>query len=100
MYCVLYLAVVPIVQITADNTIIPAGDDIRLTCSVLRGNPPQYNYTWSFIGNTNSITSLESTPMIYLSSVQPDNSGIYHCSVVNCVGRGVANISVSVEGKV
>ncbi len=85
-------AVLPEVEITATDTLVGIGNDVTITCFVLRGNPSNYIYTITNV-NTSSTTT---GPTRILTDIQMTNVGTYRCDVTNDAGTGTSN-AVTIE---
>ena len=86
--------VIPEVEITATFTRVKLGENLTLTCSVIRGNPTIYNYSVVHI-NTTTTTS---EPTRILTGIQVSDLGTYRCDVTNDAGTGSANITIELGG--
>ncbi len=89
--------VVPVVEITANNTLVSLGDDVIISCSVLRGNPSNYNYAITNI-NTGSITT--TGPTLTLTDIEMTDIGTYCCDVTNIAGTESAHLTIALEGEI
>ena len=85
-------AVVPEVKITVVDTLVSVGNDVIITCSVLRGNPSNYMYT---ITNTDTGNTTIG-PTRILTNIQMTDVGTYRCDVTNDAGTGTSN-TVTIE---
>ncbi len=98
----LYIVVAPQLEIsTASETTIAAGKDIILSCNITGGNPLPQIITWTYWDSNDqehSITPLNFSTYI-LTSVQPQDSGMYRCSVMNEAGNNSDVITITVIGK-
>lgn len=74
------------------------GDDVTLTCSVSRGNPMAYTYTWFHVDTSTTLTA-ETSPTLRLSSISMDELGTYHCEVKNEAGIGTDIGAVKFQGE-
>ena len=71
---------------------------LNLTCS----NdclPPMENIVWFKINDKGNFTLDENKHTLALSVINRNQTGIYVCQVLNEVGEGQANISVTVQCK-
>ncbi len=84
------------VEITATNTLVSLGDNITISCSVLRGNPTNYNYTITNI-NTGSTTT---GPTLTLTGIEMTDIGTYRCDVTNLAGTGSASVIIELGGEI
>ncbi len=65
-------------------------DTVTLTCNVVRGNPMEYSYEWTFNG-----TELNSnTSRLFLTNFTINQTGTYFCSVTNEAGTGTGNYTL------
>ncbi len=85
-------AVVPEVEINTTNTLVGIGNDVTITCFVLRGNPSNYIYNITNV-NTSSTTT---GPTRILTDIQMTDVGTYRCDVTNDAGTGASN-TVTIE---
>ncbi len=85
-------AVVPEVEINTTDTLVGIGNDVTITCSVLRGNPSNYIYTITNVNTSNATTG----PTRILTNIQMTNVGTYRCDVTNDAGTGTSN-TVTIE---
>ena len=85
-------AVIPEVEINTTDTLVGIGNDVTITCSVLRGNPSNYihNITNTDTGNTTT------GPTRILTDIQMTDIGTYRCDVTNDAGTGTSN-TVTIE---
>lgn len=91
------IIVLPEVEVTTVRTVVAMGDDVTLTCNVIRGNPAAYTYAWVHV---NTSTTLASTSHILsLSSIGMDELGTYRCEVTNLVGIGMGIIELGGESE-
>ncbi len=88
-------AVVPVVEITATNTLVSLGDNVIITCSVQRGNPSNYNYTITNINTGNTTTG----PTFTLTGIEITDVGTYRCDVTNIAGTGSTNVTIELGGE-
>ena len=86
------LAVVPEVEIIATDTVVGIGNNVTITCSVLRGNPFNYMYTITKTETGNTTTG----PTRILTDIQMTDVGTYRCDVTNDAGTGTSN-TVTIE---
>ncbi len=92
-----YNTVVPVVEITATNTLVSLGDDVIISCSVLRGNPSNYNYT---ITNINTGSKTTTGPTLTLTGIEMTDIGTYRCDVTNLAGTGSASVTIELGGEI
>ena len=85
----------PVVKLLADHTRVALGGATILTCSVTKGNPATYSYTWTH--PTTSI--LETSATLRLSSFGVEDEGNYSCEVRNDAGVGMDSITIEVGGE-
>ncbi len=83
------------VEITATGTLVSLGDDVIISCSVLRGNPTNYNYTITNINTGNTTTG----PTLTLTGIEMTDIGTYRCDVTNIAGTGSANVTIELGGE-
>ena len=69
------------------------GEDVTITCSVLRGNPSSYSYS---IVHNDSVISSNST--LILTNIQEADLGTYRCDVTNEAGTGSAGVTIEQGG--
>ncbi len=67
-------------------------DMATLTCNVVRGNPMEYGYEWTFNG-TELINS--NTSRLILTNFTINQTGTYYCSVTNEAGTGTGNVTLT-----
>lgn len=79
-------------NVTADLDRVDASNLANLTCSVIRGSPMIYSYTWSHEGRV----ILNETSNILTGVGRP---GTYMCEVTNEVGVGMDNIFLNFTGE-
>ena len=77
---------------TADRTRVGPGGAATLTCTVTRGNPMTYTYSWTHEG-----AALPGETSATLSSM--DAVGDYTCEVMNDAGPGMGSITIELGGK-
>ena len=65
-----------------------------LNCSVIRGNPTNYNYSIVHIDTMTTTTG----PTRMLTGIQESDLGTYRCDVSNDAGTGSANITIELGG--
>ena len=66
-------------------------DMATLTCNVVRGNPMEYSYEWTFNG-----TELNSNiSRLILTNFTINQTGTYYCSVTNEAGTGTGNVTLT-----
>ena len=81
-------------EITTISTAVITGEDVQITCSVLRGNPA--NYVYSITHTDIGITTPDST--LTLTDIQVGDLGTYCCDVTNDAGTGSANVTIEQGG--
>ena len=97
MQCIFLSYVVPPeVNVTADRTRVGPGMAATLTCTVTRGNPMTYTYSWTHDGTT--LTD-ETSATLTLSSFSMDDVGTYSCRVGNDAGAGMDSITLELGGE-
>ena len=69
---------------------------LTLTCSY-DCLPPMEKIVWFKINDTGTFTLDENKHTLVLSVINRNQTGIYVCQVLNEVGEGQANISVTVQ---
>ena len=94
MYLQIIYPVIPEVEITAAFTRVNFGENLTLTCSVIRGNPTNYIYS---IVHIDSMTTTAG-PTRLLTGIQESDLGTYRCDVTNDAGTGSANITIELGG--
>ena len=98
--CAQFSAAIPEVHLTTDQTRVASGARVNLNCTVLRGNPTTYTFSWSF--NETAITGFtdsSSSSTYVIESVIMSEVGVYSCRADNRVGEGVATINITLGGK-
>ena len=83
---------------TADSTRVGPNGDVTLTCSVTRGNPMTFNYTWIHVDTSTPLTA-DTSPTLSLSSFSEDDVGTYRCEVRSEAGLGMGNITIELGGE-
>ena len=78
---------------TADVIRVAVGGDVNLTCTVTRGNPMIYTYTWTNV-DTSITLSDETSANLTLSSIIEEEIATYRCDVTNSVGTGSDTITI------
>ncbi len=86
-------AVIPEVEINTTDTLVGIGNDVTITCFVLRGNPSIYMYT---ITNVNTGSTTTGSTLV-LTDIQIADVGTYRCDVTNDAGTGTSNNTVTIE---
>ena len=94
IYLQIIYPVIPEVEITAAFTRVNLGENLTLTCSVIRGNPT--NYIYSIVHIDSMATTTEPTRM--LTGIQESDLGTYCCDVTNDAGTGSANVTIVLGG--
>ena len=83
-------------DLVAENSAVDLGQDVILTCNVVRGNPMDYTYVWT---DRDTMTRLpESTSILNLNDVTEENLGTYECAVRNVAGTGMDSITIELGG--
>ncbi len=83
-----------------DRSRIRLGEAVTLTCTVVRGNPPNYSFQWYHNGMTISSTSETSNASILvIDSVMASNTGTYECNVTNEAGTESQSVDISIGRK-
>ena len=72
------------------------GGAATLTCSVTRGNPMDYTYSWYLARNT--ITG-ETSATLSLSAFVMADAGTYTCMVTNEAGTGMGSSIIELGGE-
>ena len=93
----LHTLVVPVVNVTADRTRVGPGGAATLTCTVTRGNPMTYTYSWTHEG---AVLSGETSATLSLTSFSMDAVGAYTCEVMNDAGSGMDSITIELGGEI
>ncbi len=84
-------------EITVSHTLVSLGDNVTITCSVLRGNPSNYDY---IITNTNT-GSTTTGPILTLTDIMSTDLGTYRCDVTNDAGTGRSdNVTIELGGEI
>ena len=91
----LHTLVVPVVDVTADRTRVGSGSAATLTCTVTRGNPMTYTYSWTHEG---AVLPGETSATLSLTSFSMDAVGAYTCEVMNDAGSGMGSITIELGG--
>ena len=94
IYLQIIYPVIPEVEITAAFTRVNLGENLTLTCSVIRGNPTNYIYSIVHIDTMTTTTG----PTRMLTGIQESDLGTYRCDVTNDAGTGSANITIELGG--
>jgi len=86
--------------VSANIDRVAVGDNITLTCSVIRGNPMSYTYQWFFEANSVMMTStMDSSNTLNYPSIEEDDVGLYTCSVTNGIGfAGTSSLTLTLGG--
>jgi len=93
-------AVSPEVNVSADRTRVGPGGSATLTCTVTRGNPMNYTYSWFFGGNP---LPEETSATLSLTSFNKNSVGVYRCEVRNGEGAedvGMDSITLTLGGEI
>ena len=80
-------------EIIATITAVIIGEDVTITCSVLRGDPSSYSFS---IIHNDSVISFNSTHT--LTNIQATDLGTYYCGVTNDAGTGSARVTIKQGG--
>ena len=84
------------VDLVADYSDVYLGQDIILTCNIVRGNPMDYTYVWT---DRDTMTRLsETSSTLNLNDVNEESLGTYECAVSNVAGTGMDSITIKVGG--
>ena len=81
MFVLFFFAVVPVVHLTADRTIVDSAYTATLNCTIIQGKPEIFNYTWIHEGN-----KLPDATTSILTGVDGTKHGNYTCMVENKAG--------------
>ena len=87
--------VVPEVVVTTNRTRVSPGSAATLFCSVIRGNPMAYKYSW----NSDGIILREISDTLSLYAFGIDNEGTYTCLVTNEAGTGMDSVRIELGGE-
>ena len=82
-------------EITATITAVIIGEDVTITCSVLRGNSASYSF--SIVHNDSVISS---NSILLLINIQLADLGTYRCDVTNDAGTGNDSVTILQGGKI
>ena len=66
----------------------------ELVCTVLRGNPMVYSFTWTFNNGTDSIDLNSNSSVLMLTNFTSEQFGTYSCMVSNVAGTGKGNATI------
>ncbi len=92
-YKLIFYIVIPVVEVSVhyigEITAI-------LSCTVVRGNPSDYNYKWIFNSEENVISG---NLQLIVTNFSVEKSGTYFCHVNNQVGTGIGRAVVTAVGK-
>lgn len=88
--------VLPVVVVTADRTRVGPGGAATLNCTVTRGNPMTYTYSWI---HEDVPLAGETSDTLGLSSFSTDDNGTYSCVVMNKAGTGMDSVTIVLGGK-
>lgn len=86
-------AVPPEVDVTVPNFGVHQGDDVTLTCNVIKGNPMVYTYTWIHLDTSTVFTTGAS---LSLPSISFSQLGTYRCDVRNSIGVGRDSVTIEI----
>ena len=84
------------VNLTADRTRVGPGSAATLTCTVARGNPTTYTYSWAHEGI--ALTG-QASPTLSLSPFRVIDVGNYSCEVMNEAGTGIDTVAIELGGE-
>ena len=85
-----------VVNVTADRTRVGSGGAATLTCTVTRGNPMSYTYSWTHEG---AALPGETSATLSLTSFSMDAVGAYTCEVMNDARSGMGSITIELGGE-
>ena len=77
---------------------ITEGKELKLTCKV-DDSPHIKSMYWSMIDKKTMFNLYESNSTLVIPKVNRNNSGVYTCHAETKVGKGTANISVTIQCK-
>ena len=77
---------------------ITEGKELRLTCKV-DDSPHIKSIYWSMIDKKTMLNLYENNSTLVIPKVNRNNSGVYICHAEIKVGKGTANISVTIQCK-
>ncbi len=83
-----------------DRSRVRLGEDVTLTCTIVRGNPPSYSFQWYHNRMPISTTSETSTAStLVIDSVMESKAGTYECNVTNLAGTKSQSVDISIGRK-
>ncbi len=89
-YIMCIYVVIPEVRVEVISNNNTENKTVILICNIVRGNPMDYSYEWTFNG-----TELNSNnSRLILINLTIEQTGTYFCSVTNEVGTGTGNTTV------
>ncbi len=97
----LFSLVSPEVQVSANKERVAVGDNITLTCLVIRGNPMNYKFEWFHESFSNETTStMDSFNTLNYPSIGDNDVGMYTCSVTNGIGSAAtSSLNITLGGE-
>ena len=99
MIRLIYFLVSPNVVILEGSTLTITEDkELRLTCKV-NGSSHIKSMYWSMMDKNTMLNLYESNSTLVIPKVNRNNSGVYICHAETKVGKGTANISVTIQCK-
>lgn len=79
---------------------VPPGQSVAISCIVARGDPSYVSYTWTFLNqDRTTIGIVETSSILVVEDIQPENYGTYTCKVSNDAGSATADIVIGEGGK-
>ena len=91
------IPVPPVLDLTTDQLVVPAGDSLNLSCNVVSANPIPNMYTWTYVND--GLTLTETSNILILFPVTLDNVGTYRCEATNLAGTGMDSLSFHLAGQ-
>ena len=70
------------------------GNMIKMTCTVLRGNPMIYTFSWTFDNGTDSVYLDCTLSVLIFTKFTSKQFGTYSCIVSNGAGTGIGNATI------
>ena len=67
------------------------GDSLNITCSVIRGNPDNYDFSFT---NIDSGITVRPGPTLMLTDIMLIDLGTYRCDLTNGAGTGSDTITI------
>ncbi len=85
---------------SANKERVDVGDNITLTCLVIRGNPMNYKFEWFHEGFSSATTStMDSFNNLNYPSFKDNDVGMYTCSVTNGIGSAAtSSLNITLGG--